>query len=80
MVRRSTLALALVAIAVLSTACGPAAALDVGDAAPDFSGIIGTDDKEHCLADYKDAKAIVLVFTCNHCPVAKAYEERLVAL
>lgn len=52
----------------------------VGDPAPDWKGIIGVDDKEHSLADYKDAKLIVLVFTCNHCPVAKAYEDRLVAL
>ncbi|KPJ70563.1 MAG: hypothetical protein AMS14_10420 [Planctomycetes bacterium DG_20] len=42
-----------------------AEASKVGDAAPDWSGIIGIDDKEHSLADYKEAKAIVLVFTCN---------------
>lgn len=52
----------------------------VGDPAPDWKGIIGVDDKQHSLADYKDAKAIVLVFTCNHCPVAVAYEDRLIQL
>lgn len=52
----------------------------VGDKAPAWSGIIGVDDKEHGLADLKKAKSVVLVFTCNHCPVAKAYEDRLVAL
>jgi peroxiredoxin len=52
----------------------------IGVAAPDFTGIIGTDDKPHGLADFKDAKLVVLVFTCNHCPVAVAYDDRLVAL
>ena len=45
-----------------------------------WAGIVGTDDKPHGLADYKDAKLVVVVFTCNHCPVATAYQERLVAL
>src|SRR5688500_2243470 len=54
--------------------------LDIGDKAPAFAELTGTDDKKHGLADFKKAKAIVLVFTCNHCPVAVAYEERLVAL
>jgi peroxiredoxin len=54
--------------------------LSIGDKAPALSEIIGVDDKKHGLADYKKANAIVVVFTCNHCPVAVAYEERLVAL
>ena len=52
--------------------------LSVGDAAPSWSRIIGTDDKPHSLKDYKAAKVVVLTFTCNHCPVAQAYEDRLV--
>ena len=52
----------------------------VGDPAPAFEGLIGIDDQSHALADYADAKAVALVFTCNHCPVAVAYEDRLVAL
>jgi len=71
----------LLGILVLSAACSaPAAGVKIGDPGPDFHGIIGIDDKEHSLADYKDAKLLVLVFTCNHCPVAVAYEDRLVAL
>ena len=54
--------------------------LDIGDKAPDFQNIIGVDDKEHSLSDYKDAKAIVLIFTCNHCPVAQACEHRFIEL
>jgi peroxiredoxin len=71
----------LVALTFL-VACRSEAApkLKIGDAAPEFSGIVGIDDQKHGLADYKDTKLIVLVFTCNHCPVAVAYEDRLVAL
>ncbi len=54
--------------------------LNVGDQAPDFTGIVGTDDKQHSLADYKDAKLVVLVFTCNSCPVAVACEDRMIEL
>lgn len=54
--------------------------LDVGDQAPAFAGIMGIDDQPHSLADYQDAKAIVVVFTCNHCPVAVANEDRLIEL
>ena len=45
-----------------------------------WTGIVGTDDKPHSLADYKASKAVVVVFTSNHCPVATAYEDRLIAL
>ena len=70
----------LATVMMLLTACGYAGELKIGDAAPDFKGIVGTDDNKHDLADFKDSELVVLVFTCNHCPVAKAYEDRLVAL
>jgi peroxiredoxin len=54
--------------------------LSIGDEAPSFSGIPGVDGKDHSLDDYKDAKAVVIVFTCNHCPVAVAYEDRIIEL
>ncbi|MGQ9606118.1 MAG: thioredoxin family protein [Thermogutta sp.] len=60
--------------------CAVAEEIKVGAKAPDWSGIIGIDDKEHSLADYAQAKVVVLVFTANHCPVAVAYEDRLVAI
>jgi peroxiredoxin len=53
---------------------------DVGDPAPAFEGLVGVDDKPHSLKDYADAKAVVVAFICNHCPVAVAYEDRLIAL
>ncbi len=62
----------------ITLGCG-ADGLKIGDAAPDWNGLPGIDDRLHALSDYKDAKAIVLVFTCNHCPVARAYEDRLIA-
>ena len=35
------------------------------------------DGKVHQLAEYDKAKVLVMVFTCNHCPTAQAYEERI---
>jgi thiol-disulfide isomerase/thioredoxin len=52
----------------------------VGAPAPQWKNLAGVDDKAHNLSDLKDAKAVAVVFTCNHCPVAKAYEDRLVEL
>lgn len=49
----------------------------VGEPAPAWSKLEGIDGKKHSLADLKDAKAVLVVFTTNHCPVAVAYEERL---
>jgi peroxiredoxin len=51
----------------------------VGTKAPAFS-LPGTDGKTYSLDDFADAKVLVVVFTCNHCPYAKACEDRLIAL
>lgn len=45
--------------------------LKKGDAAPDFN-IEGTDGKIYSLDDFSDYKALLIVFTCNHCPYAQA--------
>lgn len=50
--------------------------LEIGAAAPDFK-LPATDGKFYSLADFKDAKILLIVFTCNHCPTAQAYEERI---
>jgi peroxiredoxin len=55
-------------------------AASLGDAGPAWSKLEGVDGKKHSLADLKDAKAVLVVFTCNHCPVAKAYEDRLIEI
>lgn len=53
--------------------------LEVGAAAPDFE-LPGIDNKQYTLQSFDDYKALTLVFTCNHCPSAQAYEDRLIAL
>jgi peroxiredoxin len=73
------LAVAL-AVAVLATTAFGAPKLKIGDAAPTWSGLTGVDDKQHALPDYEKAKLVVVVFTCNHCPVAVAYQDRLIGL
>jgi peroxiredoxin len=49
----------------------------IGDQAPAWENLSGTDDKHHSLKDLEKSKVIAVVFTCNTCPVAKAYEKRL---
>ncbi|WP_158962957.1 thioredoxin family protein [Myroides fluvii] len=51
----------------------------IGEVATDFS-LIGTDGQKHSLASMAEAKGYIVIFTCNHCPYAQAYEERIVAL
>ncbi len=53
--------------------------LPIGAAAPDFS-LPGVDGRTHELKDFADARILVVVFTCNHCPTAQAYEERIIRL
>ena len=50
--------------------------LEIGQRAPDFS-LSGVDGREYRLADFGGANVLVIVFTCNHCPAAQAYEERI---
>lgn len=57
----------------------PAEGYKVGDIATDFS-LKNVDNKKVSLKDLKDAKGYMVVFTCNHCPYAQAYEDRIVAL
>ena len=51
----------------------------IGDTATDFS-LKNIDDATISLADYKDAKGFIVIFTCNHCPYSVAYEDRIIAL
>jgi len=54
--------------------------LSIGDAAPDWKGLPGVDGKEYSLADFRDKDCLVVVFTCNTCPYAQDYEQRLIEL
>ncbi|MDA1211782.1 MAG: thioredoxin family protein [Planctomycetota bacterium] len=53
--------------------------LSIGDEAPMWSDLPGTDGEKHSLADLKDKSIVVVVFTCNSCPYAVDYEDRIVS-
>jgi peroxiredoxin len=69
-------------LAVLFVALGTASAAEVhpilalGSPAPDFS-LPGVDGQIHKLSDYASSPILVVVFTCNHCPIAQMYERRI---
>ena len=53
--------------------------LEINAPAPEL-GLPGVDGKTYQLDDFADSKMLVLVFTCNHCPTAQAYEQRIIQL
>lgn len=55
------------------------AGLNVGDIAPDFQ-LKSTSGKTVTLKDYKNIKGYIVIFTCNTCPYAQAYEQRIIDL
>jgi peroxiredoxin len=79
--RRILTAVALL-VGLSATTTLPAAkfnkVLDIGKPAPAWKELLGVDDKRHSLDDLKEAKLVIVVFACNHCPVVKAYERRLI--
>jgi len=50
--------------------------LALGSPAPDFA-LPGVDGKVHKLSDYAASPVLAVVFTCNHCPIAQVYEQRI---
>ncbi|MHC4571897.1 MAG: redoxin domain-containing protein [Planctomycetota bacterium] len=50
--------------------------LEIGTTAPNFN-LPGVDGRNYSLADFADSEILVVIFTCNHCPTARAYEERI---
>jgi peroxiredoxin len=76
------LALSLFTILSVPTNAAPGKfnkVLGIGDKAPAWENLEGTDGKKHSLADLKDKDLVVVVFTCNSCLVATAYEDRIIA-
>ncbi|MDP4224682.1 MAG: redoxin family protein [Bacteroidota bacterium] len=53
--------------------------LEPGSKAPDFN-LLGVDGKRYSLNDFTNAKVLVVIFSCNHCPTAQAYEQRIIDL
>src|SRR6516164_10223134 len=78
--------IAVVAAAAFVAGAGPATAdppglktLPIGASAPDFK-LPGVDGRDYALKDFADARLLLIVFTCNHCPTAQAYEDRIIRL
>src|SRR5262245_36885537 len=74
---RGMLALLLGAALAGCVSAGGGGALKIGDVAPTFKDLPGIDGKSYSSGDFKQ-DVLVLCVTCNHCPVAVAYEERMV--
>lgn len=53
--------------------------VSVGDKAPDFI-VKNIDGRNVGLSSFQDAEGVILIFTCNHCPYSKAYEDRIIDL
>jgi peroxiredoxin len=53
--------------------------LEIASPAPDFN-LIGIDDKKYSLDSFKDKKALIVIFSCNHCPYVQAYEGRIIKI
>ena len=70
---------AVVAIVVLSAFTTVGNGYEVGDIATDFK-LKNIDGNMVSLSDYKDAKGFIVIFTCNTCPYAVSYEDRIIAL
>jgi thiol-disulfide isomerase/thioredoxin len=77
----ATVSVILFAMALVdAAAAADVETLAIGSVAPDFS-LPGVDpatyeEKTYRLADFADAELLAIIFTCNHCPTAQAYEER----
>ncbi|MFA0961940.1 thioredoxin family protein [Roseivirga sp. BDSF3-8] len=77
--RLFTLLFVCIAGLMAFTAAGDKDGYKVGDIARDFK-LKNIDGEMVSLSDYSDAKGYIVVFTCNHCPYAKMYEQRIIEL
>ena len=78
MIRKTALVGVVAFAAAWVSGSSSAEEVAIGAKAPEFQAE-GVDGKDYCLAcASKDAKVTVLCFTCNGCPVAMAYEDRLI--
>ncbi|MEM1260663.1 MAG: thioredoxin family protein [Bacteroidota bacterium] len=76
---RKSIFLTVFAISGLLTSFEPVDGYKIGDIATDFS-LKNIDGEMVSLSNYEDAKGFLVIFTCNMCPYAKAYEDRIIEL
>ena len=50
--------------------------LKIGSSAPEFN-LPGIDEKDYSLSSFADKQALIIIFSCNHCPYVQAYEDRI---
>jgi len=75
----SVLLIAAIGLFIAATSTSDGGGLAVGDTAPDFS-LKNIDGKTVSLDSYENAKGYVVIFTCNTCPYAVMYEQRIIEL
>src|SRR2546423_413711 len=77
-IRKATIAILALLLSTGAAVADPPGlkTLPIGSRAPDFH-LPGVDGKTYRLNDFADAKVLVVLFTCNHCPTAQAYEGRI---
>lgn len=66
----------LILAGALAAPAAERAILPLGSALPDFK-LPGVDGRDYAPADFAKADLLAIVFTCNHCPTAQAYEGRI---
>ena len=70
---------AVVTLWIATSAFAPFTGYQIGDTVAGFK-LKNVNGKMVSMADYKTAKGFIIVFTCNHCPFSKAYEQRIIDL
>lgn len=77
--RTTAFALSITLLAISHSAAGEFnSVLSIGDKAPTWTDLPGVDGKTHALDDLKNQDVVVVAFTCNSCPYAVDYENRLI--
>jgi len=71
--------IAIVFISLFALSAAYSQGYNAGDKAATFK-LKNIDGKLVSLSDYPSAKGFIVIFTCNHCPYAKAYQDRIVAI
>jgi peroxiredoxin len=74
-------ALLIISVSSFAGGSGPVdpKTLEIGTRAPDFK-LPGVDGKTYTLASFSKSPVLVIIFTCNHCPTAQAYEDRMIQM